>query len=420
MERKPTYDVIVVGARIVGASTAALLAQRGFNVLLLDKATFPSPTISCPVIFGNSLHILNRFGAEQVIERLGAPRLRLYGTDYGFARFVGHLPAYAGRDYAYSVQRIRLDEAIARHVEQLPNVTLREGFGVTELVWEQGRGVGVRGRLHGGALEEIQARYAVVGADGRTSLIARLVAAREYNVQAAHGYAYYAYYRNVTPLDEPSAIGYRAPGLSILVFDADQDLTVLSMGGTTPAFAVARKDPEGTLLNAIQRVPELARRIEHAERATPVVGLAPTGMFYRQPFGRGWALVGDAGMRLDPITGQGIYQGLHAGELLVGALTQVRAGAAWEPTLRAFGRQRDKDSKAAYDFAALQAELKPLPWLSRRLIKHMAADPALTQFYIGTANGATPPEENFNLRRIVPRALRPLPRKTSWRAQPHT
>jgi flavin-dependent dehydrogenase len=407
-----SYDVIVVGARIAGAATAALLAQQGFNVLLLEKTTFPSATVSCPVVFGNALEVLSRFGAEEVVDRLGAPKLRLYGTDYGFARLAAHLPPYKGRDYAYSIQRERLDEAIARHVEQIAGVTLREGFTVTELVWEAGRVVGVRGREQGAAIEELRAQLAVIGADGRNSAVARMVSAREYDVKPPHAYLYYAYYRSVTPLAEPSAMIYRTlPGLSLLVFDADQELTVLSIGAIDAPFSEARKDPEAAMMAALQKVPEAARRFQHAQRATPIMGLAPFGMFRRQAYGPGWALVGDAGMRLDPVSGQGIYQGLHTAELFVEALSQVRAGVSWETAMQQFQRLRDSSSKAAYDFAAAQSRLGEQSWLARRLIKHMAADPVLATFYFGTSNGATPPEENFNLLKALRIAFTPLPRR---------
>lgn len=412
MDSTATFDIIVVGARIVGASTAGLLAQQGFTVLLLEKSTFPSPTVSCPVIFGNALAVLDRFGAESVVDALGAPRLRLYGTDYGFARLEAHLPAYRGRDYAYSIQRHRLDEAVAHHVATLPGVTLREGFAVSDLIRENGRVVGVRGTQHGGANEELRARFAVIGADGRNSFVARQVGAAEYNTKPAQAWLYYAYYHNVTPLHEPSAMVYRGtPRQNVLVFDADQNLTVLSIGAVDPPFEVMRKDPERVMLAAIRRVPELARRVEHAERATPIMGLAPTGMFYRQPFGAGWALVGDAGMRIDPVTGQGIYQGLHTAEMLVDALVHVRNGVDWNEAMSMFQRRRDRECKASYEYAALQAEPKRPDWLSRRFIRHMENEPKLRSYYFGTVNGATPPEENFNLRRILPIALRPLPRK---------
>lgn len=412
MSNTATYDVIVVGARIAGATTAALLAQQGFEVLLLEKSTFPSSTVSCPLVFGNALEILNKFGAEEVVEGLDAPKLRLYGTDYGFARVAAHLPPYRGRNYAYSIQRERLDEAIARHVEKLPGVTLREGFTVADLVWENDRVVGVRGREHGAEIEELRARWAVVGADGRNSAVAKMVGAREYNIKPPNGYLYYAYYRNVTPLEEPSAMIYRSlPGMALLVFDADQDLTVLSVGGIDPPFEEARKDPEAAMLKALQRVPEAAERFKHAERATPVSGLAPFRMFRRQGYGPGWALTGDAAMRLDPVTGQGIYQGLHTSELLAEALTKIRGGADWEQTMQEFQRQRDADSKATYEFAAVQSQLTRPPWLSRRFLKHLAANPQLATYYFGTSNGATPAEENFNLLQVLLIALRPLPKR---------
>jgi flavin-dependent dehydrogenase len=50
------YDAIIVGARCAGSPTAMLLARRGLKVLLVDKATFPSDTIST--------HILWPHGAE--------------------------------------------------------------------------------------------------------------------------------------------------------------------------------------------------------------------------------------------------------------------------------------------------------------------------------------------------------------------
>ena len=40
------YDVIIVGARVASASTAMLLARRGLKVLVVDRATFPSDTLS--------------------------------------------------------------------------------------------------------------------------------------------------------------------------------------------------------------------------------------------------------------------------------------------------------------------------------------------------------------------------------------
>jgi glycine/D-amino acid oxidase-like deaminating enzyme len=45
-EMTASYDAIVVGARCAGSPTAMLLARRGYRVLLVDRAGFPSDTLS--------------------------------------------------------------------------------------------------------------------------------------------------------------------------------------------------------------------------------------------------------------------------------------------------------------------------------------------------------------------------------------
>jgi len=59
------YDAIVIGARCTGSPTAMLLARRGFKVLLVDKATFPSDTISTHILWPHGAEILGRWGLLQ-------------------------------------------------------------------------------------------------------------------------------------------------------------------------------------------------------------------------------------------------------------------------------------------------------------------------------------------------------------------
>ena len=56
------YDAIVVGARCAGAATAMLLAGKGYDVLLVDRASFPSDTVSTHVIHPPGLTALRRGG----------------------------------------------------------------------------------------------------------------------------------------------------------------------------------------------------------------------------------------------------------------------------------------------------------------------------------------------------------------------
>ena len=66
------YDAIVVGARCAGSPTAMLLARKGYRVLVVDRATFPSDTISTHVVHPPGVAALQRWG---LLDALVATRL---------------------------------------------------------------------------------------------------------------------------------------------------------------------------------------------------------------------------------------------------------------------------------------------------------------------------------------------------------
>ena len=72
------YDAIVVGARCAGSPTAMLLARKRYRVLLVDRATFPSDTLSTHVIHPPGVAALERWGLREAVETTGCPRFRTY------------------------------------------------------------------------------------------------------------------------------------------------------------------------------------------------------------------------------------------------------------------------------------------------------------------------------------------------------
>ena len=66
------FDAIVVGARSAGAAAAMLLAGKGFKMLLVDKATFPSDTIFTHILWPHGAEILERWG---LLSKLAETRL---------------------------------------------------------------------------------------------------------------------------------------------------------------------------------------------------------------------------------------------------------------------------------------------------------------------------------------------------------
>lgn len=422
------YDAIVVGARVAGAATAALLARQGAQVLLVDRATLPAPTVSCPVFFGNSLAVFERIGVLQDIENIGAPRIRFYGGRSPTVDLVGRLPPAYGRDYGYAIRRDVLDTTILERVRAYDGITVREGFTVTDLVWSMGRVVGIRGRQQHGSAEETLYARAVVGADGKRSFVARAVEAPIYATYAARTCLFYAYYRDFAPLDEPGAIVYINPDnrTTALICDADAGLTVVCVALPAEQFETARKDPAATLEGIWRSFPEVARRGRMASRDTRVMGQGPVDSFYRQSYGPGWALVGDAGHYIDPTTGQGINNALHSAELFAEAWRRTRGRVSWQNAMDWYQQQRDAITRPMYNMLALGERFA---WFAKRgidigtpLMQAIARRPDVTSRYVGMYNGATPVHEflhPLHLTRImvedriyygVPRHLRTLSR----------
>ena len=78
-----TYDAIIVGARCAGAPTAMLLARKGYRVLLVDRATFPSDTLSTHVVHPTGVAALREWGVLDRLVATGCPPIDTYAFDFG-------------------------------------------------------------------------------------------------------------------------------------------------------------------------------------------------------------------------------------------------------------------------------------------------------------------------------------------------
>ena len=194
------YDAIIVGARCAGSPTAMLLARRGFKVLLLDRATFPSDTISTHILWPHGAEVLARWG---LLDRLAAPAFRpsaagcdsMSDRSRCTARFP--TPTTAG---AASVRVVTVLDRLLLNAAAEAGVEVREGFSVDELLMTDDVVVGVRGRGRGERPIEERARV-VIGADGVNSFVARTVRAPEYDLRPVAACGYYSYFSGVTQDD---------------------------------------------------------------------------------------------------------------------------------------------------------------------------------------------------------------------------
>lgn len=394
------YDAIVVGARCAGSPTAMLLARKGYRVLLLDRAGFPSDTMSTHYIHQPGVARLKRWGLlDAVVGSNCPPALRLH-LDLGPFALAGAPWPVDGVAEGYAPRRrvldkILVDAAVAAGAE------LREHFTVKEVLTDGERVTGIRGHAAGGTMVTEPARI-VVGADGRHSLVARRVQAPVYHDQAARTCAYYSYWSGL-PLD--GAELYARPGQMIIAGPTNDGQTMLIVYWPHDAFHAVRSDIEGHYLQALELVPELAERVRRSERTERYTGTADLPFFFRKPYGPGWALVGDAGYHKDPITALGITDAFRDAELLAEAIDAGFSGRQpLEDALAAYEQARNAAALPVYQLTLDFAGLAPPPPEMQQLMAALRDKPEETSRFFGTLTGAVPVSEFFapeNIGRIL-------------------
>jgi 2-polyprenyl-6-methoxyphenol hydroxylase-like FAD-dependent oxidoreductase len=99
---------------------------------------------------------------------------------------------------------------------------------------------------------------------------------------------------------------YVRHGSDILVFPTHDGSTCIWAGRSHDHWDAYRKDVEHTYHEIIGLAPWLAERLRYSRQVSPFKGTSKLLNFYRQSFGKGWALVGDAAYHRDPLPGMGI------------------------------------------------------------------------------------------------------------------
>jgi 2-polyprenyl-6-methoxyphenol hydroxylase-like FAD-dependent oxidoreductase len=394
------YDAIVVGARCAGSPTAMLLARKGYRVLLLDKARFPSDTLSVHYIHQPGVASLQRWGLLERVVASNCPPVRRQRVDFGPIVLDAAPPPIDGVADAYAPRRTVLDTLLVEAAAAV-GAEVRERFTVDDLVMDGERVTGVRGHAAGGAMVSETARI-VIGADGLHSRVARRVEATAYDVQPVSTCAYYAYWTDV-PVQ--GAELYARPERMILAGPTNDGRTMVIVYWPLAAFPEVRTDIERHFLAALDLAPGLAERVRGGTRCEPFRGTADLPNFYRRPHGPGWALVGDAGYHKDPITAQGITDAFRDAELLVTALDDGWAGRRpLAEALTAYEQSRNETTRPLYELTGQFAALQPPPAEMQQLLGALRDDQAQADRFIGTVAGTVPIAEFFapeNIERIM-------------------
>jgi 2-polyprenyl-6-methoxyphenol hydroxylase-like FAD-dependent oxidoreductase len=381
------YDAIVVGARVAGSPTAMLLARRGYQVLALDRATFPSDTLSTHVLHGPGVAALRRWGLLDRLAVTGCDPITTYSFDFGQFTLRGTTRAVDGIDVAYAPRRTVLDKLLVDAARDA-GVEVREGVNVDEiLVGSDGRVQGVRcaGRTERAAI--------VIGADGRNSLLAKAVQPAEYHTMPRLQYGYYTYFSG---LPTTGLENFIRPGRGIGCAPTHDGLTMVVMGWPYAEARAFKSDVPGNFYATLDLVPELAARVAAAQQEAPFLGGAVPGWF-RHPYGDGWALVGDAGYNKDPITAQGITDAFLDAERCTHAIDRwLRGESTYAAAMDQWHRERDSHALPMYEFTSQMATLEPPPPELQQLLLAATSHQSFMDDFVSVVSGALSPTAFFS------------------------
>jgi 2-polyprenyl-6-methoxyphenol hydroxylase-like FAD-dependent oxidoreductase len=329
------YDVIIIGGRCAGSSLAIRLARQNLRILIVDRATFPSlPNIpSSPIIHA---------GTMRLMDELGIPEECYVYPDGKVTAYVMVIPGYFSapiptaqmeidRNYAYGIDRNRFDTVLWTELHKYPTITACDNFTVTGILKDtDGRVTGISSK-HGQYTADL-----VVGADGRFSTTAQHVGAKvveEKNECTAA--AYHAEWENVEPLSEeyPNTVTFynTLNGFALIFIPINTRKYIISTYMQSGMAGFGPQAIESAYCKGLQSIPDAWKRLEKARQVTPVVGIRKIQNGYREAFGKGWALVGDALHYKDPIDGQGIYDALVETKILSECIALWKAGnLSWD------------------------------------------------------------------------------------------
>jgi 2-polyprenyl-6-methoxyphenol hydroxylase-like FAD-dependent oxidoreductase len=366
------HDAVIVGARCAGSTLATALAQRGWDVALVDRDTFPSTTVSTHLIYPNTLARLERLGVLNTLQsqhQLAFASHRLVALGHEIA---GKYTSIDGFDLGLAPRRIALDKA---GIDTALAAGAKGIFG-TRVVDLLGAGTGedpVRGvRLADG--QELDATW-VFGADGRGSVVAGKLGLDKERTQRGELAFSYSYWSGIPVEENISTLQINID--EMLYHGPVEDGLYLVIANGAPDLAQGTKEErERKYMETIRRFPETfdPKLLDDAEMVTEVTVAPETLMrgFYRKPNGPGWALVGDACYFKHPGTAQGIGDAVEAALYVADSLSSDGG------SLERYEDWRDAKSAEHYDWSFAWGRF-PRPESAEPLFRGWASDPEAGQ-----------------------------------------
>jgi flavin-dependent dehydrogenase len=313
-------DVLVVGGGPAGATISALLAERGRDVVMLEKARHPRFHIGESLLPAN-VQLFDRLGLRAQIEAIGMPKwgVEFVSPDHAHRSFVEFAEAWdKSMPYAWQVRRSQMDELLFRNASAKGARAL-EGHRVREVAFD-GEGATVQVEVdseHGDGARQTWRTKFLVDASGRDTLLANHFKCKEKNPRH-NSSALYGHFTGAQRL-----AGKLEGNITILWFDHGWFWFIPLADGTTSIGAVCwpyylksrHKKPLAEFFrDTIALCPELERRLASAVLVDDAV-YATGNYAYSSTHcsGERYLMLGDAYAFIDPVFSSGVYLAMQSG-----------------------------------------------------------------------------------------------------------
>ncbi|MCA1978964.1 MAG: tryptophan 7-halogenase [Thiobacillus sp.] len=317
MERRQC-DVLVIGGGPAGSTVAPLLAEKGYRVVMLEKARHPRFHIGESLLPAN-LPLFERLGVADAVKAIGMEK---WGAEFvspchDATQVFQFAEAWdKSMPYAYQVKRAEFDEILIRNAAQ-KGVEVHEGCQVEAVDFQPDDTATIRARHDDGRETEWQARF-VVDASGRDTFLARRFQIKHRNPRhnSAAVYGHFAHARRNA--------GQAEGNITIFWFEHGWFWFIPMMNDTTSVGMVtwpyhmktrAGRSLRQFLLDNIATCPALAQRLQEARLLTEVEATGNFSYVAERTHGANYLLLGDAYAFIDPVFSSGVWLAMHSGVL---------------------------------------------------------------------------------------------------------